>query len=332
VKKNELTLPVVTVLMSCYNGEKWLGDVIESVLNQTFRDFEFVIVDDGSRDKSLEIMKGYSAKDSRIRIIKKENTGLPDSLNAGIKIAKGDWIARIDTDDLCEPQRLEKQMDFAISDPEIVLIGTAYHEIDEQGSVKNLQLYPETHPDLKKNLLRKKRFFAHSSAFYKTKIVREIGGYRPRIKKSEDYDLWLRLADTGKMACIPEPLIRFRTHPDQISHEDSGRRQIADGRVALTSYWIRKFGFTDPVEQSDEDFKQFREWVVHKITEAKLFEYREFVGSIKSQIANKNFVKVIGSCFFNPGFVLRHIVYVIRGETISRKLAREWVQSNNKLY
>ena len=323
--------PVVSVLMSCYNGEKWIGDAIESVLNQTFRDFEFIIIDDGSKDKSLEIMKDYSAKDSRIRIIEKENTGLPDSLNVGIKEAKGDWIARIDTDDLCEPQRLEKQFDLTTSDPELVLIGSAYHEIDEEGRVQKLQLYPENHPELKKNLLHKKRFFAHSSAFYKTEIVRKAGGYRPRIKKSEDYDLWLRLAETGKLACIPEPLIRFRIHPGQISHEDSGRRQIADGRVALTSYWIRKFGYADPVEQSEEEFGQFREWIVHKITHTKLFEYREFIDRIKSQIANRNYAKVFKSCLSYPGFVLRHFEFVIRGETISRKLAQEWVQLNNKL-
>ena len=331
MNKNELITPVVSVLMSCYNGEKWIGDAIESVLHQTFRDFEFIIVDDGSRDKSLEIMNSYSAKDSRIRIIEKENTGLPDSLNVGIQAAKGDWIARIDTDDLCEPQRLKKQFDFAASDPELVLVGSAYHEIDEEGRVQKLQFYPETHTDLKKNLLHKKRFFAHSSAFYKTDAVRKAGGYRPRIKKSEDYDLWLRLSENGKLACIPEPLIRFRTHPGQISHEDSGKRQIADGRVALTSYWIRKFGYADPVEKSEEEFRQFREWVVHKITEAKLFEYREFIGRIKSQIANGNYAEVIKSCLTSPGFVLRHFEFVIRGETISRNLAREWIQLNNKL-
>lgn len=322
--------PAISVLMSCYNGEKWLGDAIESVLNQSFRDFEFIIVDDGSGDKSPDIMRSYSAGDPRIRIIEKENTGLPDSLNVGIHAAKGEWIARIDADDLCEPNRLEKQLNLAISDPELVLIGSAYHEIDEQGRVYKLQTYPKTHQELKKNLLQKKRFFAHSSAFYRAELIRAEGGYRPRIKKSEDYDLWLRLSDIGKLACIPEPLIRFRSHPGQISHEDAGRRQIADGRVALTSYWVRKWGYADPVEQSEEEFGRFREWVAQNIHKAKLFEYRNFVETVKSQLGQRKYGEVVKSCVTSPGFVWQYLEFILRGETMCRKLAGEWVQLQKK--
>lgn len=324
--------PDISVLMSCYNGQKWLGNAIESVLNQSFKDFEFIIVDDGSRDSSAEIMKSYAAKDSRIKIIEKENTGLPDSLNVGLNEAKGEWIARIDADDLCEPDRLEKQLAFSGANPSVILIGSAYHEMDETGKLGKLQTYPETHQQLKKHLLQKRRFFAHSSAFYKTEIARKVGFYRPRIKKSEDYDLWLRLSEVGKMACISEPLIRFRSHPDQISNEDAGRRQIADGRVALTSYWIRKYGYADPVEQNKEQFNQFRKWIVSNIKEEKLLEYREFVSRVKSQIAKRNYSYVLKSCLTSPWFVYRHLDFLIRGEGLSRRFAKKWIRSQKKMH
>src|SRR6056297_1507561 len=124
---SDLSLPV-TVLMSCYNGQKWIGNAIESVLNQTFKDFEFIIIDDGSTDSSVNIIKNYLDKDQRVRLIEKENTGLPDSLNVGVNNARGKWIARLDADDLCESQRLEKQLKVANSDDSLVLIGSAYFQ------------------------------------------------------------------------------------------------------------------------------------------------------------------------------------------------------------
>lgn len=322
-----MSKPPISVVMSCYNGQRWLADAIESILNQSYKDFEFIIIDDGSTDNSVDIMNDYSSKDQRIRIVKKNNTGLPDSLNVGIEKARGKWIARIDADDLCQPDRLEKQYALAKSDPSLVLIGSAYCEIDQFGILGKFQTYPESHRRLKNNLLQNKRFFAHSSAFYKAEHVRRVGFYRPRIKKAEDYDLWLRLSEVGKLACIQEPLIFSRKHPDQISLEDAGRRQIIDARVALTSYWIRKFNQTDPVEMDEKQFHTFRKWIEKKIDENRLCEYRDFITQIKSLTFKKKYGSVLKKCFNEPGFVLRHFNFVVNGEGISHKLAKDWTNN-----
>jgi len=326
---SDLSLPV-TVLMSCYNGQKWIGNAIESVLNQTFKDFEFIIIDDGSTDSSVNIIKNYLDKDQRVRLIEKENTGLPDSLNVGVNNARGKWIARLDADDLCESQRLEKQLKVANSDDSLVLIGSAYFQMNELGEVDELQTYPESHKQLRKNLLHNKRFFAHSSSLYKTEEVRNVGGYRPRIKKAEDYDLWLRLSKVGKMRCLSEPLIRFRCHPNQISHEDSGKRQIIDGRVALTSYWIRQFGYPDPVNLSESEFQQFRSWIKQKILDNELFEYRSFINEIKTQVKNRDYSRFFKYCMKSPAYIIRYVGFLARGEALSKKLAKEWVQKRHQ--
>ena len=128
--------PEVSVLMSCYNASRWLHEAIDSVLTQTFENFEFVLVDDGSTDDTWNIIQSYRDRDERIVPISKKNTGLPDSLNVGIAKARGAWIARLDADDVCEPTRLEEQVKFVSKHPEVVLLGTGCVEIDEQGGVK----------------------------------------------------------------------------------------------------------------------------------------------------------------------------------------------------
>lgn len=316
--------PQITVLMSCYNAERWLDEAINSVLNQTFDDFEFILIDDGSRDNTLEIIKKYAVADSRIRIIEKENSGLPDSLNMGIAKAHGKWIARIDADDISEPERLEKQYTLAKSDPSLVLIGSNLREIDEEGTLGREYRYPTSHRDLKKNLLGNRKFFAHSSAFYKTEAVRSVGGYRPRIKISDDYDLWLRLLTLGRLASVDEPLIRLRIHEEQSSNEDGGRRQIADGRIALISYWLRQFECSDPVIAEDTEYSYFRKWAEKKLNEAGVFDYRDRMGWIKSKLNKKKYMQVFKFCVLSPGFARKYMQFLLFGEGVSRKLAEDW--------
>ncbi len=137
--------PEVTVLMSCRNASRWLQEAIESVLTQTFPDFEFVLIDDGSSDRTWEIVQQYAKCDSRIVPIAKRPTGLSDSLNVGINRARGRWIARLDADDLSEPTRLQEQVRFVRSHPTTVLLGSAFIEIDESGRSIRRHSYPASH-------------------------------------------------------------------------------------------------------------------------------------------------------------------------------------------
>lgn len=324
----------VTVLMSVFNGERWLAENINSVLEQTFDDFEFIIVNDGSSDTSLEIIKRFAAKDHRIRLIDKENSGLADSLNQGIKHARGEWIARIDSDDLCHAKRLELQYQMASKSSSLVLIGTGLIEIDDSGERLKSYQYPYSHHLLLRRLMRIEAFFAHSSAFYKTDIVRKLGGYRPRIKRSQDYDLWLRLSAEGEIACIDRPLVFIRKHVQQVSHEEGGRRSLVDSRCALVSHILREKGQPDPVgtESTDEQFSRFREFVEAGIDANGLIEYRHFINQVKGYFRRKSLLSLghfVGLTAKNIPFLFRYCRGLMVGETISKRLAGDWLKGSS---
>ena len=331
-----INFPEVTVLLSCYNGERWLAEAIESVLNQTFEGFEFIIVDDGSSDNSLAIINNYALQDSRIIVIAKNNTGLADSLNVGIKKASGKWIARLDADDICLPMRLELQLAMAKAKPDVIYIGTGLFHMDEAGNVSKSFSYPRKHSALLKSLTHIGMFPAHSSAFYRADIVLEIGGYRPRIKRSQDWDLWLRLSEKGALTSIVEPLIKLRLHSGQISHEDSGRRQIIDSRCAVTSYWIRRMGFPDPINADDSTFANFRSWMIIRLDQEGLFDLYEYKLAIKaffSERRNAPHVFLLAFCniFSKPRLLLQCFLVRLLGESITRRLAVEWLANHYKI-
>lgn len=261
----------ITVLMSVYNGERWLAESMQSVLNNTFSDFEFLIVDDGSTDGTAQILNEFAKKDHRIRIIKKHNTGLADSLNCGIVEAKGFWVARQDADDVSEPERLLKQWQAVQSMPSVVLTGSAFVLISDEGREGRRYRLPRSNTRLASWLSTGKRFFPHSSAFFNRDIVQQVGGYRQRIKRAQDRDLWLRLSEVGEIACIDEPLVKIRKHDDQISHDEGGQRQLIDSSVASASYWLRKYGLPDPVEKDEKSFLLFYSWVAETLADWRVF-------------------------------------------------------------
>jgi len=326
-------IPPISVLMSVYNGQKWLNESINSVLDQTFNDFEFIIVNDGSTDRSLEIIKNFAMCDDRIVIIDKPNTGLADSLNRGLAQARGEWIARIDADDVCEPKRLQKQFDLASTYPSVVLIGSGLIQIDESGQTGKEYWLPAEHKELVRRLLRMRPFFAHSSAFYKTEVVRLVGGYRIRIKRGQDCDLWLRLSEKGELACISEPLIKCRKHADQVTHEEGGRRQIVDSRVAMTSYWLRRSGKADPVDtdSSDNEFDRFREWVAQQLDLNNIFSYHDYLRNLRQELRSNNksfsrWVTIFFLVFARPSFVLRYVRERLVGECLGKRMAIQWIE------
>lgn len=317
--------------MSCYNASRWLGEAIESVLSQTFKDFEFIIVDDGSNDETLNILQMYAARDARIVIISKLNTGLGDSLNVGIRNARGEWIARLDADDICEPTRLEKQIQLAESNTPLVFIGTGLTIIDEHGARLAIHRYPTRHDALVRHLRQVRKFPPHSSAMYRTAAVRAIEGYRTRIRRAQDYDLWLRLSRIGKLACINEPLVRIRKHANQISHEDSGRRQKIDSRVALTSYFIRLSGaVVDPVSDDETHFYAFRDWIEKRLGEGGFYAVEQIQRQVRglphapSRVAAT--LNMFDMCFKYLPVSLRLIQRRFTGENLAQGMAQEWVK------
>ena len=200
----------ITVLMPVYNGEAYLKEAIDSVLNQTFKDFEFLIIDDGSSDQSVDIVNSY--KDSRIRLIQNEkNLGITQTLNAGIELAKYELIARMDADDVCLPKRLQKQYEYFLAHPKIGLLATWANEFYED----HKEIVYQLNPDYYYYNLVCECWIYHPTVMFRKSAVIEAGKYQ--YKYCEDYDLWWRLTRKYDLAIIPEALLHYRYTKESIS-------------------------------------------------------------------------------------------------------------------
>uniref|UniRef100_A0A832DUR0 Glycosyltransferase n=1 Tax=candidate division WWE3 bacterium TaxID=2053526 RepID=A0A832DUR0_UNCKA len=206
--------PRVSVVMAAYNAREYLREAIESVLNQTFKDFEFIIIDDGSTDDTVEIIRSY--RDPRIVLHERSHQGLIATLNYGIKIARGEYIARMDTDDVSEPRRFELQVKFLDSHPDHAVVGTTTQIIDTKGRTIDISAEPLRHEEIVQGLLVR-NVLAHGSVMMREDAVRKVGGYDPEAIHAEDYDLWVRISREGKLANLPQPLFKWRLNPQGIS-------------------------------------------------------------------------------------------------------------------
>lgn len=209
--------PAVSVVMSVFNGERFLAEAIESILNQTFRGFEFIIVNDGSTDRTASILERYEKSDSRVRVYAQENKGLIASLNLGCGLAQGKFLARMDADDVSMPDRLERQVRFLEHHDKVGLLGGAVEGIDDRGRWLFL-----VRPPLEDNTIRTAlRFYSfpifHSAVLMRKQTFDEAGGYRAQFLHAEDYDLCLRILEHAKVANLPDVVLRKRTHSEGVS-------------------------------------------------------------------------------------------------------------------
>jgi glycosyltransferase involved in cell wall biosynthesis len=220
--------PAVTVVMSVYNGEEYVGEAIQSVLKQTFRDFEFIVINDGSTDETAQIIGRFD--DPRIRLVNQANQGLVASLNTGIKLARGALIARQDADDVSRPERLERQMAFMVSNADYVVVGCNLIFIDDEGRPVLESPLLLDDGELRLEMLIRSPF-GHGSVMYRAEAVRRAGGYRQKYWPAEDYDLWRRLLAEGKFANINEVLYLYRVNDEGISSQNSRQQTTQADRV-----------------------------------------------------------------------------------------------------
>ena len=220
--------PMVSVLLSVYNGEKYLDEAIESILNQTYQDFEFIIINDGSTDKSLEIIEKYKKEDNRIVVISRENKGLIYSLNEGISQAKGKYIARMDADDISLATRFEEQVKFMEKNLDIGICGTAVIGFGE-GIKENTWKLSTADKTIKTGLLFSS-CFAHPTVMIRRKLILEKKlYYDKRILHAEDFELWTRMAIYTKFANLKIPLLKYRVLNNSITREankDENKRYL----------------------------------------------------------------------------------------------------------
>jgi glycosyltransferase involved in cell wall biosynthesis len=211
----------ITVLMPVYNTEKYIGEAVRSVLNQTFKEFELLIINDGSTDTSMDIINNF--RDPRIVVVDQPNYGIAVALNKGIQLARGEFIARFDADDICHPQRLEEQYNFLKDNPEYILIGSEVDYIDRAGKFlfhdKN---FSHSYQEIR-NTLRIRCPFIHSSVCYRTSVTRELGGYEIKAHTFEDYFLWIKFIEKGKVLNFNKPLVSVRLNPESLSVDEKLR-------------------------------------------------------------------------------------------------------------
>ena len=188
----------VTVLRSVYNGEKYLREAIESILNQTFTDFEFLIINDGSTDRTTEILQSYD--NPRIKIIDNgKNIGLTKSLNKGLRMARGEYIARMDADDVSMLERLGKEVDFLETHQDCAVVGTFAKVLNEDSEVIRLMDRPIDDAQIRE-FFRRDNCIAHGSAMIRKTCLENVGSYDESIARAQDYELWLRLSEKYRLA------------------------------------------------------------------------------------------------------------------------------------
>ena len=207
--------PAVSVLMPVYNAERYVVEAVESILSQTFQDYEFLIINDGSTDGSLAILERYAAQDERIRLISRENRGLVVTLNEGIDVARAPLIARMDADDISFPRRFEKQVAFLETHPECVALGVSVLAIDAEGAVlgEGLNAKYTSHEAIDGAHLQSVfGVICHPSVVMRREVLLSVQGYRPDYPVAEDVDLFLRLAEAGRLANLPDILLKYRQH------------------------------------------------------------------------------------------------------------------------
>jgi glycosyltransferase involved in cell wall biosynthesis len=213
--------PKITVLMPAYNAAKYIAEAIASVLEQTFADFELVIVNDGSTDDTLAVINTFN--DSRIIVISQPNQGVASALNTGLQHSRARYIARFDADDICHPQRLEKQYRFLQNNPDYILVGSDADYILENGDfLFHFKCIAHTH----EQIIKKLYFycpFVHPTVMYRKENICRAGGYPADAHNFEDYLLWTAIARAGKLYNIAEPLIKYRLNSTSVTIDERWR-------------------------------------------------------------------------------------------------------------
>ena len=237
--------PVVSVVMPVFNVERFLREAVESILDQTFRDFEFIIIDDGSTDGTPSILDSYARRESRVRVYYQENRGVVESLNRGCGLARGRYIARMDGDDIAVRDRLMWQIEFMERHAEIGTVGGALELIDAGGRTLHCLHYPVKNEDIK-GALQLSSALPHPAVVIRTEAFLSVGGYRRAFLDAEDCDLWLRIAQRWRLANLKAVVLRYRIHPDQVSYQKL-RQQTLSALAARAFASLRRDGSPEPV-------------------------------------------------------------------------------------
>lgn len=290
--KEKTMAPLVTVLLPVYNAESHLAEAVQSILNQTFRDFEFLIINDGSTDRSAEIIASFN--DERIRMVSNEsNLKLITTLNKGLDLARGKYIARMDADDISLPNRLQRQVEFMEAHPEVGICGTWFRSFGTHSTVVK---YPEKDEDIRVMMLYQIPF-SHPTVMLRREVLekRHIR-FLSEFIHAEDYEAWVRLMPFTRFANLPEILLQYRLHGQSVS---SSHRDIQD----RNTYKIIAMVFENAgIKLSNEEIRLFRQ-----VAYADFRAEKEFIEKAESILAR--LVESNDHTHYLPQVALKKFVY-----------------------
>ena len=240
---------LVSVIMPAHNVEKYIDEAILSILNQSFKDFELIIVNDASNDNTGEIIEGYAKKDSRITCIhNKSQQKMAKSLNIAIQKSKGKYIARMDSDDWAYPNRLKTQVKFLEKNSEVSIVGGSIDICESNLKVINERHYLKTDGEIRANLFRFSPF-CHPSIMVRSEHLIQAGCYDGYYLVADDYDMYFRIGHHGKMANLPDKLMKYRVHYGSISHVKGSRQEFETLFIRLKAVLLYgyKMSFFDKI-------------------------------------------------------------------------------------
>jgi len=313
-------MPKVSVLLPVYNGELFLKEAIESILSQTFRDFEFIIIDDGSTDGTSAILEHYQQMDDRIQIYRHGHRGLVPSLKRGCHLARGEYIARMDADDVSLPERLARQVEYLETHPEIGVLGCAVQIIDGRGKKTRILQFPTEHAVLKWRLCFFISFtFAHPAVVMRRDLVERVGGYNPEMGHPEDYELWRQLIWLTRLSNLSDVLLYLRKHEASYTRVPLHLMEQIKNGIRVSQLMVSQvLGEEIPVELIQPLCTlEFKTWndvkrvsgLVYRIYQAMMAD-RTLVGAEKRMIRLDAFKQVL----------------FLMGETVKKPLHRMFCQ------
>lgn len=226
----------VSVLFPVYNAERYVAESLYSILAQTYPDFEVIAVNDGSSDNSLAVLQAIAKTDSRVKVIDQANQGLVKTLNHAASLARGRYLARMDSDDVSLPDRFQLQVELLESNPELVLVAGCFEVMDHEGEYIYREIVPSRDHDLKRALYVRNPI-AHGSVMFRRDAFEQLGGYSANCGPTEDYELWSRMAALGEFAAIDRTIFRWRVNPGGIT---STKQKLVERHMNqnIDAYWI----------------------------------------------------------------------------------------------
>jgi glycosyl transferase family 2 len=243
--------PLVSVLMSAYNSGYFLRGAVESILRQSLPDLELIVINDGSTDATEEILDEYQDEDPRVRVFHQTNVGLIESLNRGAGFARGEYIARMDADDIACRDRLALQISVLAKHQELGVLGGAIEIINASGIKIETRYFPTKDDEIRSILLRGTCPICHPAVVMRTRAFHSVGGYRKVVIDAEDYDLWLRIADNFQLANLKTVVLKYRRHQEQVSVRKF-KQQSLSAHAARMAALSRSRGDPDPLEAIEE--------------------------------------------------------------------------------